>query len=378
MQRQEEPIPFLSSGLSYVVLTGLLMLMAYTDPTRVSEPKVALPPTAPAVAEKSSQQARVEAPQRPNSVGGDKTATGAAQPSSPASGASEAAPQPVKDEWSVEDITRGREQCTHLLAGVSADFEYLDPIKKGACGLPAPVRLKSVGDGAAKVAFDPPVQVNCRMVAALGGWVKATLQPKARERLKSEVVRIVGASGYSCRNIYNRPNAKLSQHALANAIDIGGFELASGKTVWILRGWGLTARDIKAAKARAALAAKKKSEAKAEDAKKESPSEGGKPVEADATQSMKKGGAGKTVSSVAQASLTASDMKIGKITDAETATGSPPTEKAKPTKEALFLRAIHGGACGAFGTVLGPEANDPHRNHFHLDLIERRGRGYCE
>ena len=51
---------------------------------------------------------------------------------------------------------------------------------------------------------------------------------------------------------------------------------------------------------------------------------------------------------------------------------------AKPTKEALFLRAIHSGACGPFGTVLGPEANDPHRNHFHLDLIPRRNRGYCE
>ncbi len=53
-------------------------------------------------------------------------------------------------------------------------------------------------------------------------------------------------------------------------------------------------------------------------------------------------------------------------------------DPAKPTKEALFLRAIHSGACGPFGTVLGPEANDPHRNHFHLDLIPRRSRGYCE
>ena len=50
----------------------------------------------------------------------------------------------------------------------------------------------------------------------------------------------------------------------------------------------------------------------------------------------------------------------------------------KPTTEALFLRSLHDGACGPFGTVLGPEANDPHRNHFHLDLIPRRNRSVCE
>ena len=39
---------------------------------------------------------------------------------------------------------------------------------------------------------------------------------------------------------------------------------------------------------------------------------------------------------------------------------------------AAFLRAIHDGACRIFGTTLGPEANDAHRNHFHLDMKERR------
>jgi hypothetical protein len=37
-----------------------------------------------------------------------------------------------------------------------------------------------------------------------------------------------------------------------------------------------------------------------------------------------------------------------------------------------FLHAIHDGACRIFGTTLGPEANDAHRNHFHLDMKERR------
>jgi hypothetical protein len=48
------------------------------------------------------------------------------------------------------------------------------------------------------------------------------------------------------------------------------------------------------------------------------------------------------------------------------------------TKEGAFLRRLHKGACGIFGTVLGPEANEAHRNHFHLDLAPRRRSAYCE
>lgn len=32
-----------------------------------------------------------------------------------------------------------------------------------------------------------------------------------------------------------------------------------------------------------------------------------------------------------------------------------------------FLRDVHGSACDYFGTVLGPDYNAPHANHFHLD-----------
>lgn len=37
-----------------------------------------------------------------------------------------------------------------------------------------------------------------------------------------------------------------------------------------------------------------------------------------------------------------------------------------PDKSA-FLKELHGAACRYFGAVLGPEYNQPHENHFHLD-----------
>lgn len=39
-----------------------------------------------------------------------------------------------------------------------------------------------------------------------------------------------------------------------------------------------------------------------------------------------------------------------------------------------FLRALHKSACRRFGTVLGPDYNAAHDNHFHFDMS---GEGYC-
>lgn len=41
------------------------------------------------------------------------------------------------------------------------------------------------------------------------------------------------------------------------------------------------------------------------------------------------------------------------------------------------LRQMHRAACGLFGTVLGPEANAAHRNHFHFDTARYRSGSYC-
>jgi len=41
------------------------------------------------------------------------------------------------------------------------------------------------------------------------------------------------------------------------------------------------------------------------------------------------------------------------------------------------LRRMWQGACGPFGTVLGPEANRFHRDHFHFDTASYRSGPYC-
>lgn len=41
------------------------------------------------------------------------------------------------------------------------------------------------------------------------------------------------------------------------------------------------------------------------------------------------------------------------------------------------LRELHAGACGLFGTVLGPDADRYHKGHFHFDTARRRNKSYC-
>lgn len=41
------------------------------------------------------------------------------------------------------------------------------------------------------------------------------------------------------------------------------------------------------------------------------------------------------------------------------------------------MRELHSGACGLFGTVLGPDADSYHQGHFHFDTAYRRNESYC-
>lgn len=116
------------------------------------------------------------------------------------------------------------------------------------------------------------------MIPQLDRWVKEVVEPAARYQFRQELVGIKVLASYSCRPMNNVEGAMISEHAYANAIDVGGFTLADGTTISVQRGWN----------------------------------------------------------------------------------GS--------RAEQAFLRVVHDGSCAYFTTVLGPNYNSLHSNHFHLDL----------
>ncbi|MCP4821378.1 MAG: extensin family protein [Shimia sp.] len=46
-------------------------------------------------------------------------------------------------------------------------------------------------------------------------------------------------------------------------------------------------------------------------------------------------------------------------------------------KKGRMLKKMHKEACGPFGTVLGPNADRYHKDHFHFDTANHRGGAYC-
>ena len=280
--------------------------------------------------------------------------------------------------WPADVVAAERAACAVVIAETGARIRVIDPIKDGQCGAPAPVMLYGF-DGQKPVELSKPARLTCGMVGALKRWIDDGLQPAAERHLGARIARINVMSGYSCRNVYGRRDAKLSQHALANALDIAGFSTTSGKRANLLAHWGLTQRDIAArAKAEAArIAAEQAAAEKAAlaQAGKVTPVGAGQPTNVAEASTARDGD---TRANLAPPSRLGGPKKPG--TNGLEGEAEEGTAAGKPASRSQrrFLRAAFTSACEIFGTVLGPEANEAHRNHFHVDLAPRRRSNYCE
>jgi hypothetical protein len=144
------------------------------------------------------------------------------------------------------------------------------------CGAENPFEMAAADNG--RVILKPSASLRCPMIPQIDRWVSEVVEPAARRSFGQPLVEVTILASYSCRPMNSVEGAMISEHAYANAIDVGGFKLASGETISVERGWNGNER------------------------------------------------------------------------------------------QRAFLRLAHDGACDYFTTVLGPNYNALHSNHFHLDL----------
>lgn len=196
---------------------------------------------------------------------------------------------------------------------ISEPVSETDPRRCGAAEL---VEIAAVGD----VAITPPAVMTCAVAGATADWITASAAPAARDILGDALTGLRNVSAYACRTRGRSAGGKLSEHAKANALDVAAFFLAGGGRVSVLTDW----------------------------AAKPAPD---RPEPLEATDGDAQG-------------APAAEQP------AEAAPGGAPPPAAQ------FLRRIWREACGPFGTVLGPEADAAHRDHFHFDAAERRA-PYC-
>ncbi|WP_436876307.1 extensin-like domain-containing protein [Siccibacter turicensis] len=104
---------------------------------------------------------------------------------------------------------------------------------RGNCPLSGPVRVSSFGD----VALSSSFLASCPLALSSAMYVHQRAAPAAKEITGSTLTRIDHLGSFACRNIYNRPGARLSEHATAEALDISGFRLANGERLSVARDW---------------------------------------------------------------------------------------------------------------------------------------------
>ena len=172
---------------------------------------------------------------------------------------------------------RDTRQCFADLAAADVRFSPLpDRDYGGWCQVIGAVQLIDVVTPVAGLRA-----MRCLLARTFIQWLRGGVAPAAREMLGSPLVRVETYGTFACRGVIGNPASagRLSQHGLANAVDVAAFVLADGRRITVLGDWNTPDADRRA-----------------------------------------------------------------------------------------FLRVVHRSACRRFRTVLGPDYNGAHANHFHLDL----------
>jgi hypothetical protein len=82
--------------------------------------------------------------------------------------------------------------------------------------------------------------MRCELARTLVAWIRNGVEPAAQEILGGELVKVESFGTYSCRAIIGggaESTGKISEHALANAVDISGFVLRDGRRITIEHDW---------------------------------------------------------------------------------------------------------------------------------------------
>ena len=123
--------------------------------------------------------------------------------------------------------------CKQVLATSSLRYQPLaDSPSTAQCPLQNVVRVQG-----SQLRLSSSFVASCPLAVAFAMFERHALQPAAQSLFGEPVVQIDHLGSFACRNIYNRQNARRSQHASANALDIAALRLADGRRIDVLRDW---------------------------------------------------------------------------------------------------------------------------------------------
>ena len=121
------------------------------------------------------------------------------------------------------------------LARLGVEMSPLAPISDGDCGIDEPVVVTGLEDG--RLDFTAKAIIRADFAEALAGFVDKTMQPAAIRNFGNRITALRIAASYACRTRNYVKNARLSEHAAGNAIDLSAFKV-NGRWVEVKTEWG--------------------------------------------------------------------------------------------------------------------------------------------
>jgi hypothetical protein len=125
--------------------------------------------------------------------------------------------------------------CGMAIAQLGVIATPLAPINEGECGIATPVNVSALEGGDVKLVGG--ATIDCHLAERLANWVHDTVKPKVEKEFGQELTGLRVAASYACRNRDSLPDAKLSEHAHGNAIDIGAFRVGD-RWIEVEKDWG--------------------------------------------------------------------------------------------------------------------------------------------
>ena len=124
------------------------------------------------------------------------------------------------------------EPCLERLRGLDMDYETVPDGGSTSCPIVGAVKVSRVG----KATLNRPAVMTCALAEKLSEWEGVFVQPAATRLLGGPVTTMHHYGTYACRRATGK-RSRMSEHARANAIDIGIFETASGLKASVTLNW---------------------------------------------------------------------------------------------------------------------------------------------
>ncbi len=156
-------------------------------------------------------------------------------------------PPTALTRYKLRQLANQPQECAALLAQAQARGMiswHAQADSTGACPLKNVVRVARFGT----VRLSSSFLASCPLAVRSAMFIHRAA-PQAEQRQGSALTQIDHVGSYACRNIYHRPQGRLSEHATADALDISGFRFANGQRVTVEKGWrasGKTSGVLKA------------------------------------------------------------------------------------------------------------------------------------